>query len=144
MCAMSESTVAIHMPQPLYQRLQRLAALTHRPLESLVLQALDANIPPLLEDMPEPVREDLAALEALDDDALRLVAQGVWNPEQSARYTELLYKERMGTITQAEKATLEALYQEANGHMLCKAYANVLLKWRGHHLPNLAELAAAS
>ena len=50
---MSESTVAIHMPDLLYQRLQRLAALTQRPLESLVLQALDANIPPLLEDMPE-------------------------------------------------------------------------------------------
>ena len=60
---MSESTVAIHMPDLLYQRLQRLEELTQRPLESLVLQALDANIPPLLEDMPEHIRQDLAALE---------------------------------------------------------------------------------
>lgn len=140
---MSESTIAMHLPQPLYQRLQRLATLTHRPLESLVCQALDAHILPLLEDMPAPVREDLAALEALEDDALRRVAQGVWHPDRSARYTELLEKERLGRITQAEQATREALYQEANGHMLRKAYANALLKWRGHPLPTLTDLEAA-
>jgi predicted DNA-binding protein len=140
---MSESTVAIQMPHPLYQRLQRLAELTHRPLESLVLQALDAHIPPLLEDMPEHIRTDLAALEKLDDAALRLVAQGAWGSEQSARYTALLEKERAGAITSAEQGTLEGLYQEANCHMLRKAYANALLKWRGHQLPTLAELEAA-
>lgn len=99
-------------------------------------------IPPLFEDMPEPMRKDLAALETLDVDALLQIAQSVWSPEQSACYTALLDKERAGTITQSEKATLEALYQEANGHMLRKAYANALLKWHGHQLPTLAELEA--
>lgn len=60
-----------------------------------------------------------------------------------AEYTALLDKERAGTLTPAEKATLEALYQDANGHMLRKAYANALLKWRGHPLPPLAALEAA-
>jgi predicted DNA-binding protein len=140
---MSESTVAIHMPDLLYQRLQRLAELTQRPLESLVLQALDANIPPLLEEMPEHIRADLAALEKLDDTALRHVAQGSWSAEQSARYTTLLEKERVSTLTPVERGTLEGLYQEANSHMLRKAYANALLKWRGHQLPTLAQLEAA-
>lgn len=139
---MHEPTVAIHMPHPLYQRLQRLAELTQRPLESLVLQALDAHIPPLLEDMPEHIRTDLAALEKLEDEALRHVAQGGWSSEQSARYTTLLEKERAGTLTSAEQRTLEGLYQEANCHMLRKAYANALLKWRGHQLPTLAQLEA--
>jgi len=139
---MSEPTVAIQMPHLLYQRLQRLAELTHRPLESLVLQALDAHIPPLLEDMPEHIRQDLAALEKLDDAALQHVAQSAWSAEQSARYTALVEKERARTITPAEQDTLEELYQEANCHMLRKAYANALLKWRGHQLPTLAELEA--
>jgi len=139
---MSEPTLAIQMPQPLYQRLQRLAAITQRPLESLVLQALETNIPPLLEEMPEPIRKDLAALEQLDDEALQHVAHGVWSPEQRARYTELLEKERAATITPSEKATFEELYREANCHMLRKAYANALLKWRGHQLPSLADLEA--
>lgn len=140
---MSESTVAIHMPDLLYQRLQRLAALTHRPLESLVLQALDENMPPLLEDMPERIRRDLAALEKLEAAALRHVAQDAWSSEQSAQYTALVEKERARTITPAEQDMLEELYQEANCHMLRKAYANALLKWRGHQLPTLAELEAA-
>ena len=137
---MSESTVAIHMPDLLYQRLQRLAELTQRPLESLVLQALDANIPPLLEDMPEHIRQDLVALEKLDDAALRQVAQGNWSAEQRTRYSALLEKERAGTLTPAEHGMLEGLYQEANSYMLRKAYANALLKWRGHQLPTLAQL----
>lgn len=95
---MSAHTIALQMPDPLYLRLQRLAAFTQRPVESLVLQALEAQIPPLLEDMPAPIRGDLVAL--------------------------------------------EALYHEANCHMLRKAYANALLKWRGHPLPTLAELGA--
>jgi hypothetical protein len=140
---MSEQTIAIQMPQPLYQRLQHLSEITHRPLESLVLQALDANVPPLLEDMPEAIRQDLARVEKLDDEALHQLAQSVWNTEQSTHYSELLEKERAGTITQHEKASLEALYQAANSHMLRKAYANALLKWRGHRLPTLTELEAA-
>lgn len=139
---MSAHTLALQMPEPLYLRLQRLAALTHRPVESLVLQALEAQIPPLLEDMPTPIRSDLSALETLDDTTLQQVAQGVWSLEQHAQYTALLDKERADTLTPSEKATLEALYQEANSHMLRKAYANALLKWRGHPLPTLAELEA--
>jgi predicted DNA-binding protein len=137
---MNEPTVAIHIPHLLYQRLQHLMELTHRPLESLVLQALDAHIPPLLEDMPAHIRQDLAALEKLEDAALRHVAQSAWSAEQSARYTALIEKERAHTITPAEQDMLEDLYQEANCQMLRKAYANALLKWRGHQLPTLAEL----
>lgn len=140
---MSAHTLALQMPEPLYLRLQRLAALTHRPMESLVLQALEAQIPPLLEDMPAPIRSDLMALETLDDTTLQQVAQGVWRSEQHAQYTALLDKERAGTLTPAEQVTLGALYQDANGHMLRKAYANALLTWRGHPLPTLAEFAAA-
>jgi hypothetical protein len=83
------------MPEPLYRRLQRLAALTHRPVESLVLQALDAQVPLLLEDMPAPIRSDLRALETLDDTTLQQVAQSVWSPAQHAQYTALLDKERV-------------------------------------------------
>ena len=139
---MSAYTIALQMPDPLYLRLQRLAALTQRPVESLVLQALDAQIPPLLEDMPAPIRGDLVALETLDDATLQHVAQGAWSPEQHAQYTVLLDKERASTLTPSEKATFEALYHKANCHMLRKAYANALLKWRGHPLPTLAELEA--
>ena len=140
--SMNEPTVAIHMPHLLYQRLQRLAELTHRPLESLVLQAVDAHIPPLLEDMPEHIRQDLAALEKLDDAALRHVAQSAWSRNKAHGIPPLWKRSAPARSRQQSKDTLEELYQEANCHMLRKAYANALLKWRGHQLPTLAELEA--
>lgn len=140
---MSEPTITLQMPQPLYQRLQRLAELTHRPLESLIFQSLDAHLPPLLEDMPESMREDLHTLEKLDDEALRHVAQGVWSTTQHERYTELLEQDRASALTPSEQVTLEELYQDANRHMLRKAYAHALLKWSGHELPPLAARQSA-
>jgi len=60
---MSESTLVIHMPEQLYQRLQRFTVLTRRSLESTVLQILNANVPSLPEDLPESMREIWLALE---------------------------------------------------------------------------------
>ncbi len=40
--------------------------------------------------------------------------------------------------------TLDQLVQEADLRTLRKAYDGVLLKWRGHRLPTLAELSAES
>lgn len=41
----------------------------------------------------------------------------------------------------SSQTLLEKLYFDANQYMLRKAYANVLLKWRDHQLPTLAELS---
>jgi hypothetical protein len=139
---MSEQTIAIHVTQPIYQRLQRFSKLTHRPLESLVLQTLDANLPALPENLSEAMRRDLVDLESLDDEDLWQVARGVIDREHQAQYSLLLEKRRQGTITATEETTLETLYQAANRYMLRKAYAYMLLKWRGYQLPTLEELEA--
>jgi len=133
-------TVAIEMPQPLYRRIERLAKLTRRPLEKIVVQTLDSNVPTLPDDLPEGMRGDLLALEGLNDDALWQVARSTFNPEQRRRISLLLEKNRLGTITEPERATLAQLRREADQLMLRKAYAYVLLKWRGYRLPTLAEL----
>ncbi len=57
---MSEQTIAVDLPQPLYQRLQRLADVTHQPIADLVLQAIDQNVPPLLDDLPTDMRQHLS------------------------------------------------------------------------------------
>jgi hypothetical protein len=137
---MTVQTVAIQVPQPLYHRLERLAKLARRPLEDLVVQTLDVGIPPLPDDLPQEMRPDLLALEELDDGALWQVARGEVGPEQQEKHSLLLEKNRMGTITEAEREKLTQLRQEADQLMLRKAYAYVLLKWRGHRLPTLTEL----
>lgn len=139
---MTVQTIAIQMPQPLYRRLERLAEPSRRSLGSVVVQMLDSNVPPLPDDLPDEIRGDLLALENLDDDALWRVARSAVSPEQQEQIGLLLEKNRLGTITEPERATLAQLRRQADQLMLRKAYAYVLLKWRGYRLPTLAELSA--
>jgi hypothetical protein len=62
--------------------------------------------------------------------------------EQSEHYAALREKRRASTITAPDQATLDQLSQEVDLLTVRKAYAAVLLKWRGHRLPALAELEA--
>jgi hypothetical protein len=138
---MSDGTIVIHVPQRLYQRLQRFTALSRRSLESVILHTLDANVPSLPDNLPETAREIWFALEKLDDETLWSIARSTINQQHQEQYNLLLSKNRIGTLTASEQTLLEKRYFEANQYMLRKAYANVLLKWRGHKLPTLAELS---
>ena len=139
---MNEPVVAIQIPMPLYHRLQRLSELTQRSLERLVVQTLESHTPTLPENLPEDVRAELISLEKLDDDMLWQVAQCKITPAQQKNYRRLLEKKRQGNITAPEQKQLDKHYQEGNQLTLRKAYAAVLLKWRGYRLPTLAELEA--
>lgn len=132
---------AIEIPPALYHRLERVAQLTQRPVDELVRRTLEAGVPPLPEDLPEHMRAELLALEALNDEAVWKVAQSRMSDEDSARQADLLEKNSDGTITPAERQALTELRQAADRLMLQKAYAYVLLKWRGHGLPALATSA---
>ena len=141
---MTTETMTIQVPEVLYRRLERLAALSGRPLDSLITQTLSANIPPLPDDLPAPTRDALTSLEALNDDDLWQIVRSSMPDAEYEQFTELRAKRRAGTIAPDEQATLDHLVQEADILPLRKAYAAVLLKWRGHKLPTLAVLSAQS
>lgn len=65
---MTAETVTIQVPQPLYARLERLARLTRRPVESLIAQPLSTSLPLLPDDLSAEQRGALLALESLPDD----------------------------------------------------------------------------
>ncbi len=137
---MAAETIPIHVPQSLYHRLERLAELTQQPLESLVVQALSSSIPLLPDELPPATRHVLIALEHLSDDQLWEVARSEFGSAQAEQFATLREKRRAGTLTVAEQATIDRLAQEVDLLTLRKAYAAVLLKWRGYRLPTLAEL----
>lgn len=137
-------TVAIQVPTGLYRRLERLADLTHRPLESLIEQTLSANLPPLPDDLADGARNALVMLEELSDDDLWNAMRSTFSGEPHAQFIALREKARAGTLSEHEHVRLDALREEADLVMLRKAYAALLLKWRGHRLPTLAELAVQS
>ena len=138
---MGEQTIAMEIPQPLYQRLQRLAEVTQRPISTLVVQAIDQSVSPLLDKLSPAMLSELADLESFADDHLWEVARSQVGGKQHARYTELLDKERSGRLSEAESEELDALYHSFNVHMLRKAFAAGLLRWRGYAIPSPANLS---
>lgn len=104
---MTAETATIQVPQPLYHRLERLAQLTNRSLESLVAQTLTATLPPLPDDLPTEQREALLALETLSNEALVAVAGEIFTEEEYERFLLLGDNRATGTLTPEEQRELD-------------------------------------
>jgi hypothetical protein len=112
--------LSLNLPESLLDRLNRLARAAQRPVEDLVIATLNESVPCPPSGLPGDIREELTALETLSDDELLHVARSTMEPEQApAPY-------QPGDVT--DRIALR------------KAYALVLLKWRGHRLDELERL----
>ena len=131
---MDTEIIEIHMPDVLLHRLERLAKLTHRPLETLIVQRLSSTLPPLPDDLAPEWRDALLALESLSDDELQEVAASMMSEGDYERLSKLRDREAEGTLTPEEPAALESMWRDVDLLTLRKAYAAVLLKWRGTEL----------
>lgn len=139
---MVPETVAIEVPQPLFRRLERLAALTGQPIERLIDSAVSASLPPLPEDLGPSARDELLRLEHLPNDELERV---VWSrlPDDISREIVTLRDERAaGQLTPEAEERLVRLTESADLVTQRKAYAAALLRWRGARVPTLDELEA--
>ncbi|MGM3308054.1 hypothetical protein ACSQ6I_19105 [Anabaena sp. WFMT] len=67
---MLTETVTLQIPEIIYQRLVNTANATQRPLEEVILRALQVGSPPAWDDVPEEFQAELAALDKLDDNTL--------------------------------------------------------------------------
>lgn len=135
---MAVDGITIHLPDGLYRRLERLASLTQQPLEGLIVKTLSSSLPPLPDDLAPAFRDALLALEALSDDELRQVADATM-PEASYERLAALRDERCERpLTSDEQAELDSLSQDVDTLVLRKAYAAVLLTWRGQRLSSPA------
>lgn len=134
--------LTIHLPEPFARRLDRVAEISKRPVDEVIAATLNASLPPLLEDVPAAFRADLASLEQLSSDALRKQMNAKLSPELERRYDDLLAKNAAGQLDAAESQSLDNLRMEADRLMYRKAYAALLLKWRGYRIPTSTELEA--
>lgn len=132
---MPAETVTLQIPEILYQRLVNTARATQRPLEEVILHALQVGSPPSWDDVPEEFQTQLAALDKLDDNTLWQIFHNRKTAADMERYNTLLEGNSNGTLTQAERLELMALRNEADLFMLQKAQAAVLLRWRGYSVP---------
>jgi hypothetical protein len=133
---MTNATVTLKIPEIIYQRLVNTAHATQRPLEEVILHALQVGSPPAWDDVPEEFQAEIAALDKLDDNTLWQIFHSHKTAAEMEEYNNLLEKNYSGTLTESERLNLISLRQEADLFMLRKAQSAVLLRWRGYILLN--------
>jgi len=138
--SVATEVLTVRLPAAAVRRLRRVAEISHRPVDDVVADSLRTSLPPLLEDVPTAFRQDLAVLETLSTSELWQQMRAQIDPERLKRYDELLEANSAGGLDVADRQELAAVCAEADRLMFRKAYATVLLKWRGERVPTLSEL----
>ena len=137
-------TLTIHLPAEAARRLRRVAEISRRPLDEVIADTLQGSLPPLLEDVPPSYQAELAGLESMSTEALWQQFRAEISAPRIARYDQLLAANASGALDEAGRAELFELRHAADQLMYRKAYAALLLRWRGERIPSLTELEAES
>lgn len=137
---MTTQSVTLQLPEPVFRYLLQLAASTKRPLEQLVRQSVEGNLPPPVTNAPPEMQAELLEMQLLSVEELLRVAHSQMEPEKRQRHILLLQKNSVGDLQAEELAELDALRLAADRLMLRKAYAWAVLRWRGHPTPALEQL----
>ncbi len=129
---MALQTVTLQLPENIYQRLRRMAETTRQPLEEVVFHSIQGNLPPVTDDLPIEMQNELATLQNLSDDTIWKIAKTPVDSKSWRRHQFLLQKNETKTLSQAEQQELAQLRQDIDHLILRRSYALALLKWRGH------------
>jgi hypothetical protein len=86
------------------------------------------------------VETELQALELLNDDLLWAVARSRILLPKQRRWRRLMEKRQQRGLTEPEQQELERLVADSDRLTVCKAQAYLLLKQRGHRIPEFDKL----
>ena len=137
---MTTESLLIELPDHVVRALKELAVQTHQTPEKLAALSVVGNLPPRLPDVSTVSQAEFLALQNLSVDELRQIASSQWPQAQHERQDELLEKNAEGNISDVERRELARLREDADRHMLRKAYAWAVLRWRGYPTPSLDQL----
>ncbi|HEX3151068.1 MAG TPA: hypothetical protein VHR66_23515 [Gemmataceae bacterium] len=135
---MGQSVLTLKLPADVYERVRRAAKGMKQPME-MALAHIVAAATPSLDKVPPEYRAELEALEDLGDDDLWSKAESRLPAATERRLTNLLDKNQCGKLTEHERQTLIGL-RAADRLMLQRSYDYLLLKYRGHRIPNIGDL----
>jgi hypothetical protein len=126
-------TVIIRLPQPLFQRLQRIAETTHRSVEDVLTTTVTVALPPM-PDIPDDLADELAAMVMFNDESLKAMTQSSLSAAQQERLTQLTYAGGTRPLTEAEKRELKQLLDLYDRAVLYRARALAILAQRGYDI----------
>lgn len=128
---MSQQTVSLDLPEELYERVNRVAQDTNRPVERVLLESLD-----LLFGDSADVME---SLDSYSDEQLWAVVYRQFAWPYDTRLRELTAQSKERQLTDDEGTELEKLVRLWDQYVLHRTQALVLLKQRGYDLDKLLQ-----
>lgn len=110
--------VTVNLPDEVYERAERLAQLSHREVAEVLAETIAVSLPVL---RPRP--DTPAALETLPDAEVLALADLQLPATHDRRLSVLLDRQQSGSMNEAERAELSALFQRYQEGLLQKAQA---------------------
>jgi hypothetical protein len=138
---MATQAITIDLPEAIVQQLIRLSEITRQPIESLVAQSVVSNLPPMMEIVAPEMQRELLKLQTLSIGDLLTIANLQIDPTMHQHHVALLDKNEQGTLTTAEQEIVMEYQDLCDRLMLRKASAWSVLRWRGHPIPAMKDLA---
>jgi len=112
-----------------------MAIATARSLDDVVNQTIRGNLPPVVDDLPRDMQDELSTLVSMSDSDLWTLTRSPLPPDRWRRHEQLLEKNELGELSAAEQEELSHLRDAVDRFVLRRSCALALLKWRGHALP---------
>jgi hypothetical protein len=136
---MGHPVLTLELPEDVYERVRRAAKGMNQPVEKALVNIVRAATPSL-EKAPPEYRAELEAMEDLGDEELWRILRSRPAPAKQRQLERLLDKNQREKLTDRDRRALSELRAEGDRLMLQRSYAALLLKYRGHRVPNLEEL----
>lgn len=126
---MSVQTITLSLPNDIYRRFQHVAKAVQRPLEDIVFQTIQGNLPPSVEDLPLEWQAELASLQRCSSQALSAIFKEPLSSKQWERHQDLLYQNQTSELSETERQELADLRRETDRLVFRRSYALALLKY---------------
>lgn len=136
------TTIAVHLPETLVQKLKRAADLTHRSVEDIATSSLEAALPSA-HNLSRADADELAAMHLFSDEALWAATAPSFSPTEEYRLNQLNAATGERGLTPAEEAEQQSLISAYQRSVLRRAKALALLAQRGHRVLVTAEAEVA-
>jgi hypothetical protein len=133
---MALSTHTIQISENIFQRIYRQAQANQLSINEFVEQTLNRVLSPAIDHVPEKWRADLQQMQTMTDAMLWKIARTELSASRQKLYEQLAAARQQRPLSPTEQHQLEILCEEADMVMVRRSYAWLLLKTRGHQIPD--------
>lgn len=124
-------TLTITVPDSVFRKLNRMAELTYRSVDEVIVSTFEAVVESE-SDLPDELIAELAAMQSYSDDGLWAATRPSMSAYEQHRLAQLNELAGERYLTEREKAEQSDLLSAYDRSLLRRAQALALLKQRGH------------